>query len=394
MFKVEKKVLEIIKELKKKPEGNEIRSSLFTGDSGIALFLFYCSKYFNDYVLAKLAMDYLSIAVKAIDINKTYSYSFCEGISGITWCIDHLIKNNFIECENEEILNAFDNFLCQRTLIALKSGNNDFLHGAIGSAVYLLNRIHNTDVNETLKKIVILLKDEMCFDGENFFWKYFFGSKSDSKTCNICLSHGMAGTGLFLVKACNLGINRTLILEILSKVNSFLLSQENSAKVRNSMFPSFSLKHGLEGSWGLNSRLGWCYGDLGLGLFFWHYSKLIKSIELENKAIEIFLFSANRIDLKINSVFDGGICHGTAGISLFFRRIFYLTKIEEFNKASEYWLMNTLLMSKYEDGLAGFKANDKNIEYGFLEGISGIGLVFLSYLADEEPIWDECLLLS
>ena len=64
-----------------------------------------------------------------------------------------------------------------------------------------------------------------------------------------------------------------------------------------------------------------------------------------------------------------------------------------------YWIGRTLSMAKFEDGLAGYKTwqgaeRGFRNEYGLLEGIAGIRLVLLAYLSDEEPTWDECLLLS
>ena len=56
-----------------------------------------------------------------------------------------------------------------------------------------------------------------------------------------------------------------------------------------------------------------------------------------------------------------------------------------------------LKMAKFKDGLAGYKMwnidNYKN-ESNLLEGIAGIGLALLSSISDEDPSWDECLLLS
>lgn len=64
-----------------------------------------------------------------------------------------------------------------------------------------------------------------------------------------------------------------------------------------------------------------------------------------------------------------------------------------------YWIGRTLSMAKFEDGLAGYKTwqgaeRGFRNEYGLLEGIAGIRLVLLAYLSNEEPTWDECLLLS
>jgi len=57
-------------------------------------------------------------------------------------------------------------------------------------------------------------------------------------------------------------------------------------------------------------------------------------------------------------------------------------------------------MTKFEDGLAGFKSwrteeyGGLSNDLGFLEGIAGIGLALISSISDIEPAWDECLLLN
>lgn len=70
----------------------------------------------------------------------------------------------------------------------------------------------------------------------------------------------------------------------------------------------------------------------------------------------------------------------------------------EFKDVANYWFNETLKMSKFEDGLAGYKVWHTEDGYvnqmGILEGIAGIGLALLSYYYDMEPTWDECLLLS
>lgn len=95
-----------------------------------------------------------------------------------------------------------------------------------------------------------------------------------------------------------------------------------------------------------------------------------------------------------NGIIDGGLCHGSSGIARIFSRMFHNTKIKEFKDTSDYWIKQTLFMSKYSDGLCGFKANGKTLEYGLLSGISGIALTMLSFLIEEDIFWDECLLLS
>jgi len=73
--------------------------------------------------------------------------------------------------------------------------------------------------------------------------------------------------------------------------------------------------------------------------------------------------------------------------------------MSEFKKAADYWFAQTLKMSTFADGLAGYKTwygKEKGWvnEYNLLEGIAGIELALMSYYYEVEPTWDECLLLS
>ena len=75
------------------------------------------------------------------------------------------------------------------------------------------------------------------------------------------------------------------------------------------------------------------------------------------------------------------------------------TGMEAFRETSEYWYKVTFEKAIYPDGFAGYKHGsgmDHKLvnRYGLLEGVSGIGLSFISAISDIEPKWDTLLLLS
>jgi len=146
--------------------------------------------------------------------------------------------------------------------------------------------------------------------------------------------------------------------------------------------------------------LGWCYGDLGIAMALWQAGIALRNEIWKNKALEVLLFAAEkRRDLRKNFVNDAGLCHGSAGIGHVFYRVWWNTKIPEFKNAANYWFEQTIKMSIFADGLAGYKmwyGEEKGWanSYGLLEGIAGIGLALLMYYYEVEPTWDECLLLS
>ena len=144
-------------------------------------------------------------------------------------------------------------------------------------------------------------------------------------------------------------------------------------------------------------RLAWCYGDLGIGMALWQSGKAVDNKGWKEKGLEILLQSTKRRDLKESLVSDAGICHGSAGVALIFRRMYLETCIEEFNEATNYWITKTLDFAHFVDGLAGYKtklASEWKCDYSLLTGISGIGLVLLSYIENNQQKWDEILLLS
>ncbi len=363
---------------------------LLSGSSGIALFLFYYSRFYDDKFFEEKAMDILESTVEQITANEIHT--FCNGISGFCWSIHHLLKHKFLHEENSELIEPFDNYLCRNIIAELSVGNIDFLHGAVGTANYLLKRIENNKVRDTISEILNQLNQQkICLD-KSSCWKYIRDYETNEKIINISLSHGLSGTCIFLSNAYKAGINQALTKELSESSIEFLLNQEITTPDRHSMFPTFALNN--DSMVDLWSRLGWCYGDLGVAFAIWHYSQTFNDKTLENKAIEIFLHSAQRRNLKKNSISDAGICHGTAGLALIFRRIYLNTKMEIFKSTSEYWLKKTLRISVQENGFTGFTDSEGNFNPNLLEGIAGIGLVLLSFATDTEPIWDECLLLS
>ena len=380
--KIDNKLDEIVYFLTSLKPEEGLKTGFFTGSAGIALFLFYYSRYKQNDAIAYRAMAFLSHSVSGI--GKDLYHTFCDGISGICWSIQHLITNMFIDNNNAEILESFDRYLCNQAIYHSSMENYDFLHGATGTAFYLLNRTNVPLVRETTENIVNMLYHSKNEDNGTCFWKSKIGYD-----INIGLSHGISGICTYLCKVFDANINKSVCQELLDKSIAFLLTQENGSNERTSMFPTFNkLFHPL------SSRLGWCYGDLGIGMAIWHYACRFNDTLMKEKALEILLFSSKRKDLRESFVIDAGICHGSAGIAYIYKKMFINTGQNEFRDTALFWLEQTLAMSKYEDGIAGYQLKQKGKSINLLNGIAGIGLILLSFLTNENTNWDEFLLLS
>ena len=212
---------------------------------------------------------------------------------------------------------------------------------------------------------------------------------------NLALSHGISSIIIFLSRIVKNGMINEKINEMLHGAVSYVLSQEKDIIQFGSYFPSFIFKESPKSV--SKSRLAWCYGDLGIGLALWNAGKAIDKVEWKEKGLEVLLHSTQRRTFDESLVVDAGICHGSVGIVMIYRRIFFETLCEEFKNASEYWITQTLHYSRFENGLIGYKAFIKGewvCDYSFLMGVSGIGLVLLSFLQDDQQNWDEMFLLS
>lgn len=211
------------------------------------------------------------------------------------------------------------------------------------------------------------------------------------------MSHGISSILSILCKSYmnNYNIKNTDIL-IRYTVNFLLKSKQSNM---NSLYPNYIDIYNYKGvKTKKESRLAWCYGDLGVGIALWHASQALGQENWKQESINIFVHAAKRRELEQNGIVDAGLCHGTAGIAHIFNRMFRNTGIKEFKDSSDYWILETIKMAKFKDGLAGYKAwhgkNGWQNEYGFLEGIAGIGLALIAAISDDDPTWDECLLLS
>jgi lantibiotic modifying enzyme len=393
-----KKLNNIIDVLDRHVYDENISINLMRGSAGIALFYFYYSKYINNQKYYDKGYELIEKIFDSVGTGNNYQ-TLAGGLAGFGWLFEHLVQNDILEADTNQVIGDLDNFLYPFMLKEIKMGNYDYLHNASGIVLFFLYRKSNPLVKKYIIDYIDLLDEHSEIDRQSLKWKSEIFAKENERVnvYNLSLSHGMASLVAILSKIYSNEINKEKTLKLLKGAINYILSNQFDIKKNLSYFPSYI---SLDGNKGEPSRMAWCYGDLGIGLSLWNASKVLVDFELEKKAIEILLHSTKRRDLKENNVLDAGLCHGTAGIAHIFNRMYINTGVSEFGEASEYWFNQTLKIARFDDGLAGYKVwraekyGGCTNDYGFLEGIAGIGLALISAVSDIEPKWDECLLLS
>jgi len=351
---------------------------LYTGGFGMLLFLLYYSR-FSKIKKHKIITEKYAERLLEQFTNKVELHTFCGGLSGILYLFEFLRENDIIDIDVSNAQPLLDNYIVSRMRWNTRQKNYDFMHGALGVGLYFMKK--GTGL-EYVQELIEFLYSTAVKDVDNhiFKWESVIDSEKNNLGYNLALSHGISSIIIFLSRVAKNGIQDKRIVEMLTGAVNYMLSQEKNFSQFGSCFPNFIFKDSPEDI--SKSRMAWCYGDLGIGMALLQAGKALDKAEWEEKGFEILLQSTKRRTLNESYVQDAGICHGSAGVAMIFRRMYIETKREEFKDATQYWINQTLNYSRFEDGLAGYKTRNKDewkCDYSLLTGISGIGLVLLSY---------------
>lgn len=390
MIEIEEKLSEITEAIK---TSDCSRSGLLTGNGGIAVFLANVNQLYNKPELNDAMEESLQKCFE--ESEKGPGTTFADGYSGICWSMNHLVHHNKVEADISSLFEDIEPFLISRSEEDLNMSFFDFVLGGLGAGIYFLDRLPDTAARDHLAKTVNALHiHAVLFDGD-VKWPTVTEATEDSQKVeyNLGLAHGIPSILWFLTKCYEVKIEEEKCLFLINGSIQWILKQklsENSlSKFPSAVEDSKATKH---------SRLGWCYGDLGIASALWQAGKALNNESWKQEAIDIMLHAGQRKDHKENGIFDAGLCHGTAGIAHIFNRFYFETKMPVFKETAKHWIDETLKMAIHKDGLAGFKTLREDTgwinEHGLLEGVSGIGLSLYSFLSEEEPYWDRCLLLS
>lgn len=363
---------------------------LYNGEFGVLLFLCYYVRYSDSLKF----VNYTRVYAEKLLRNFTSClniHTFSNGLSGVLYLVEFLRTKDFLDIDIDENNKILEHYLVQKVRQDFHNHYYDFMHGAIGVGLYFLKRENNIQI---LQEFVDYLYTSADKDYANniFKWKSTVNYTTQEIDYNISLSHGMSSIVIFLARIIQSKIITTnKVYQMLEGAINFILSQEIDFQKYDSYFPSISKKEVSK------SRLGWCYGDLGVAYALWYAGNIACEDKWKNKGLQILNDSTNRLSLLDNYVRDAGICHGTAGISMLYKRMYINTSMKSFLQASNYWLDQTVDFVYGKDKRVK-NESDENANYwtnniSLLTGISGIGLVLISSILDDEQAWDEIFLM-
>ena len=363
---------------------------LLDGDAGILLFMLYYNQLTHDSTYKKITYNFAEKLLYNIAKNES-KFSYCSGIAGELYLFDFLKYKRIIGIDIKTIQKHSEEFLLYKLENCIQNNNYDLLHGAIGIVLYFLNKkAHKSTIIDFVDFIYNTAQKD--FKNKIFKWESIIDYDKNYKVYNLSMAHGIASIILFFSKLIQCGIATEKIQQILIGAANYILSQKRDITQFGSIFPNYIPLDNNEKIHA--SKLAWCNGDIGIGYSLWKAGNTLRNINLIQEGLKILLQSASRKNKKSDTVKDTCICHGTAGLSMMYKRIYINTLISVFKSAESYWLTQTLNVC-HKNQLTFFRApNIWAEDYTLLSGTSGVGLVLLSNIYQHSQNWNELFLMN
>ncbi|SEQ97090.1 lanthionine synthetase LanC family protein [Neolewinella agarilytica] len=367
----------------------EYGSSFFNGLSGAALISAYLGADV-DARFASLSEQLLSEVMERLragDLKLSTLHTFCSGLAGIVYVVDHLRENGLADNRFDEATMAeLSDLFKERAMADFKKQNTDYLHGPLGVFFALLPHAHLPAVQNTLDTIFDTYLGQLRTDekGSRIFNSVLQG-QLDSGEYNMGLAHGMTGHALLWTEACRRGFRQESTRQLVYDLLKYVDKHERPAGAKKSPTHVFYPKSVIEDNpevWAEKeeenyvSRVGWCYGDLNVAFAQLKAGRTFSDEELEQRGLALARHVAGRLD-AYDAQIDENVffCHGSAGLVYMFGCLKKTYPAElAFNRAYERWAdhYRTTWENPRYDELKGYQ------HFSLLEGLPGAVLGTLS----------------
>jgi lantibiotic modifying enzyme len=376
-------------------------ATLAGGFAGLAVLFAYLARARSGQDDAASAVRFLEQAMDAVAAAPLPA-SLYSGFTGVAWATAHLQKDLF-EAGDEDPNEAIDEALREHLSQSPWPGQYDLLNGLVGFGVYALEHLPCPAAAAALERVVEALEETARPQAEGITWwtnpKWLpreMRERYPEGYYDLGLAHGVAGIIAFLGRAWAADVARTKTRPLLTDAVRWLLAQQvlDGGEVG---FPNW-VGPGIRRE---KTRVGWCYGDLGIAMALLGAARCVGDPAWEREAVAVARRAAER-PLDQAGVQDAGLCHGAAGLGHLFNRLYQATGDPLLADAARRWFDKTLEMRHPERGIAGYAAwwagADGDMTWmddpALLMGAAGIALALLAASTPIAPAWDRLLLVD
>jgi lantibiotic biosynthesis protein len=353
--------------------------SLSAGLAGLALFFDYLERSLGQAAAGGWAERSLDQAITQLARHPAPGPSLFHGYVGVAWVAEHLGRGEQ-SLEEEDPNEEIDQALLSILRRAPWQGGFDLLGGLVGWGVYALERLPRPAAATMLPLILERLAACAERGASGIHWR---DPSNAALEPDAGMAHGAAGVIAFLARTLQEGAAGPAAASLLTAAVAGVLDRAGVEE---------DATHG---------DLAWCAGDAGLAVALLAAGRACGREEWERGALRLASAAATRFPEDTGGL-DPALCHGTAGLSHLFHRLFQWTGDPALLAAARRWLERTLARRRPGKGVGGFsrrgRARDGRQQWtadpGFLGGAAGIGLALLAAATPVEPEWDRLLLLS
>jgi lantibiotic biosynthesis protein len=335
------------------------------------------------------------------------------GLCGMGWVVEHLSHAlaDSTACEDgsglgeppeddEDAIDDIDAAVLQRLEKEPWRKQYDLISGLVGFGVYFLERLPLESAEHGIVAVLDQLEGRSQRTKDGITWETVPELLPDwqRELCpngyyNLGAAHGIPGVIYFLSEVVAAEICVPRAGQLLDATIQWLIAQRR---------PDGSLS--WFSSWiadgrSTDSRLAWCYGDLGILAVLLHAARRARRDDWRE-------FSHGLLDhcvawsFERSGIKDAGLCHGAAGVAHIFNRIYQHEGHAGSRDAAVAWFERTLSMRQPGVGYGGFQMYHPSetpvwkSDPAFLDGSTGVALALLAATTSVEPNWDRMLLLS
>lgn len=353
------------------------------GDASLALVLAHCER-----PTANARLDSALKAVRA----RPPTISLFAGLSGVSWLIDHSVD----EDEAGALVAHFDAALLRYLDVPRWQERYDLISGLVGVGVYAAG-CQGERAARLADRVLSHLEAIAIADGAGTTWRIpphclapARRTRFPDGAVDLGVAHGVPGIIGMLAQFVDAGVQQDRSRRLLRSAVAWLMNAVPNGR------PRFGT------DWPANpdevKRMGWCYGDPGVAGALLGASRALESPELEQEALALLAQIA--ASLATRGPPDACFCHGAAGLAHIYNVAFQRTGSVQMRDHARRWLAEVLRLRTPGTGIAGYrflKADETGTRWEadatLLSGATGIALVLLAAVEDEEPAWQALCLL-
>jgi lantibiotic biosynthesis protein len=369
-----------------------------------ALFYAYLAEASHDASYFEKSICWLNEALDRMQ-DGGWTLGFFEGICGLGWSVQHVTRLLPGSWHGQE--EAVEDALAEQDRILLEMLSEgewtmpyDLGRGLVGVGVYFVERMPATRAQVALKLVLSHLDALSEETATGLRWTTPPVHLADwqrrgapAGIRDLGTAHGVPGVIYLLAELYASRIEPVRALSMLERAVDWLLAMAPPERGW-SRFGEWEVDSGDR----QDSRLGWCYGDLGIATVLQHAGARARRNDWRAESRRLAERCASRPDAA-SQVVDTGLCHGAFGVAHLFNRLSCATGWRRCELSARHWFQRGLEMLDRGNGSGGFFSAEwpngqKKPQANLLQGACGSALALLAGVSGHEPRWDRYILAS